>query len=125
MTDLFDRASRWLGDQRKRHATEWVHYYRGASYVRVRATVGSTEFQRDDGSGLAVAFHSTDFLVDAADLVINGATIVPARGDRVVRGGITGGTAFELLGDAGAEPWRYADAYRRVYRVHTKQTGTT
>jgi hypothetical protein len=102
-----------------------VYYYRGDYWVRVRATVGATEFTRDDGSGQAVVFHSTDFIVDAADLVINEARITPQRGDKIVRGTLEDGTVHELMNDPGTQSWRYADAYRRTFRVHTKQTGTT
>ena len=125
MPDLFNKASKWLGRQRRTHATEWVYYYRGGAYARVRATIGATEFQRDDGAGLAITFHSTDFFIDAADLVVGGVRIVPDRGDRIVRGTLEDGTTFELMNDPGTQSWKYADAYRRVYRIHTKQTGTT
>ncbi len=43
-------------------------YVRGAEQVPVKATIGKTEFELDDGSGVIVRIQSRDFLIHAADL---------------------------------------------------------
>ena len=76
MTDLLESASNWLEDQRTRHATRTVTYRRGAlgsggPSVDVLATIGRTEFEVDDGAGALVKVESRDYLILAADLVLD------------------------------------------------------
>lgn len=123
MADLLDKGSKWLGRQRREHAAQEVVYLRGGSSVGVPATIGRTEFDQDE-SGYPVRVHSTDFLIDVADLELDGIPVEPQRGDQVITGRIDEGVVFEVMNVPGAGYWRYADAYRRVYRVHTKQVGT-
>lgn len=121
MSDLLEKAAVWLEDQRSRHASRVVSYVRGGRTLDLPATVGKTVFEVDDGYGVLVRHESRDFLVLAADLVLDGAVILPQRGDRVHE--VQGSTTFIYEVTApGKEPaWRYSDPYRTSLRIHTKQ----
>lgn len=71
-------------------------------------------------SGLAVVSAERDWLVEAADLVLNGAATTPHKGDRITD---ADGTAWELTPVVAGEPaWRFSDPQTRtLYRVHTKR----
>lgn len=124
MADLLQKASDWLEVQRTRHAASTVEYVHGSRSAQVIASVGKTTFEVDDGYGVLVRHESRDFLVLAADLVLDGKATLPERGDRIRE--TQGGQVFVYEVTApGKEPcWRYSDAYRKTLRVHTKQVAT-
>ena len=121
MTDLLRKSSDWLEDQRTRYAASTVEYVRGSRFVELSATVGKTTFEVDDGYGVLVRHESRDFLILAADLVLDGQSIQPERSDRIRE--TQGGTVYVYEVSApGKEPcWRYSDAFRKTLRIHTKQ----
>jgi hypothetical protein len=123
MSDLLQQASNWLEDQRTRHAASTSQYVRGSRSVDLLATVGKTTFDVDDGYGVLVRYESRDFLILAADLVLDGLPLIPQRGDRIQE--TQGGTTFIYEVTApGKEPcWRYSDPYRKTLRIHSKQIG--
>lgn len=124
MTNLLQKASDWLEDQRTKHAAFTVQYVRGSRSVEMPATVGKTTFEVDDGYGVLVRHESRDFLILAADLEMDGQSILPERGDRIRE---TQGTAVFIyeVSAPGKEPcWRYSDAFRKTVRIHTKQIDT-
>jgi hypothetical protein len=121
MADLLERASNWLEEQRRRHASRVVTYVRGGRTLDVLATIGKTLFEVDDGYGVVVRYESRDYLIQAADLVLDSQALVPQRGDRVRE--VQGSTTFIYEVTApGKEPaWRHSDPYRTALRIHTKQ----
>ena len=121
MSDLLETASNWLEEKRTQHASRVVTYARGEQSVEVAATVGKTTFEVDDGYGVLVRHESRDFLVLAADLVLDAEQVLPNRGDRIreTQGSMV--YVYEVLAP-GKEPcWRYSDPYRKTLRIHTKQ----
>jgi hypothetical protein len=122
--DILQKGSDWLGRQRRAHASREVIYQRQSSSVSVPATIGRTEFEQDDGGGFPVQVHTTDFLIDVADLELDGIPVEPSRGDRIIDGRIDEGVVFEVMPIPGGHVWRFADEYRKVYRIHTKQVET-
>jgi len=124
MADLLEKASVWLEDQRTRHASRVVTYVRGSRTLDLPATVGKTVFEVDDGYGVLVRSESRDFLVLAADLMLDSQPIVPQRGDRIQE--VQGSTTFVYEVTApGKEPaWRHSDPYRKTLRIHTKHVDT-
>lgn len=119
--DVLRQASDWLEEQRTRHAASMVEYVRGDQSVELAATIGKTTFEVDDGYGVLVRHESRDFLVLAADLILGGQMTTPERGDRIreTQGDRT--YVYEVLAP-GKEPcWRYSDAFRKTFRIHTKQ----
>jgi len=125
MTDLLQKASDWLENQRTRHAATTVQYVRGSRSVEVLASIGKTTFEVDDGYGILVRHESRDFLILAADLVLDDQPILPQRGDRIRE--TQGGQVFVYEVTApGKEPcWRYSDSYRKTLRIHTQQSEVT
>ena len=124
MAHLLERASAWLDDQRTRHASRVVSYVRGSRTLDVSATIGRTMFEVDDGCGVLVQHESRDFLILAADFVLDDQPILPQRGDQVREA--QGNTTFvyEVMAPGNGPCWRYSDAFRRTFRVHTKQIDT-
>jgi hypothetical protein len=121
MANLLQKSAEWLEDQRTRHATSPVEYVRGSLVAEVPATVGKTTFELDDGYGVLVRHESRDFLVLAADLVLDDVPALPERGDRIRETQGQQVFVYEVTGP-GKEPcWRYSDPYRKTLRIHTKQ----
>jgi hypothetical protein len=124
VADLLDKGSNWLQGQRKKHATREVTYRRGAESVGVKATIGRTVFEQDDGAGVIVRTQVRDYLIDTVDLVIAGQPTLPEKGDRIEETDAGKTYIYEVL-PIGAEPhWRYSDPYRRTLRIHTKLVAT-
>jgi len=123
MTDMISDGAVWLDGMRNDHLTVAVVYSRGSDSVAVQATIGSTDFRLDDGTGASVRYVSRDFLIRTADLVLDGSAIEPRRGDEIqeTKGGVV--YTHEVMGPDNDEPvWRYSDSDRLVMRIHTKQT---
>lgn len=125
MTDLLDRASAWLDGMRTKHASRLVLYQRGGQSVSIAAGIGRTLFQIDNGTGVIETFESRDFLILAADLVLNGLATLPKAGDRIREPGGSDSTSYvyEVLAPGTEPAWRYSDPYRRTLRIHSKQIG--
>ena len=113
-----------LTTQRKAFMGTAVTYYRGASSVAVTATPGRTVFRYGNEVGALIREVSTDFIIDVADLVIDGVTVEPARGDQVwqVADGVT--YKYGVMSFGGEPAWRWTDGHRRAWRIHTKLVGT-
>jgi hypothetical protein len=118
MGDLLDKGSAWLESQRTQHMTRDVTYARGIITAAVKATIGRTEYETDDGQVVRTEFTDRDFLISVSDLVLNGVARLPEEGDQIheVHGNNT--LIFEVMG------WRYSDPYRRTFRLETKHVGT-
>lgn len=124
MPNLLQTGSAWLADQMKSHGSVDVRYERGAEQMPVKATVGKTEFELDDGSGLVVRVQSRDYLIQSADLVLGGVPSLPVAGDRIRE--TQGATTFVYEVNApGNEPhYRFSDPFRKLLRIHTKHVAT-
>jgi hypothetical protein len=120
VSDLLDKGSAWLEGQRKKHATREVTYSRGVQSVVVKATIGRTLFEQDDGAGVIVRMQVRDYLIDTADLVLAGEQTLPAKGDRIEEIDAGQKHTYEVLPLGGEQHWRYSDPYRRTLRIHTK-----
>lgn len=116
MTDLLDKASVWLEDQRTRHLTRMFTYRRGAASIPVAATLGKTAFELDDGAGAVLRVESRDYLILAAELTIG----LPEPGDQIIDQGVV----YAVMPFGNEPAWRYSDGYRRTLRIHTKQVDT-
>lgn len=114
----------WLNKQRKAHLAETVTYKRGAESISISATLGAMTYEVVDDHGLLVKARSSDFLIEAADLVFGGGKTEPKIGDqiRVTSGDDT--LVFEVLDLGGVGVFRYSDPYGKVLRVHAKQIDT-
>jgi hypothetical protein len=132
--NLLERGSNWLADMRHRHATRTVTYQRGdpasgGASVEVKATIGTTTFEIEDGTGALVKIESRDYLILAADLVLDGEQTPPKQGD-VIRETASDGSGkvyvYEVMGPGGASGgphYRHSDPFRKTLRIHTKLIG--
>ena len=124
MTDVLDKGSAWLEDQRTRHMTRMVTYHRGGDSVALSATIGRTEFEQADEFGVIHKIESRDYLVTTTDLVLAGIQSLPKAGDQVreTDGAMT--FVYEVMAPGSEPPYRRSDPYRRTLRIHTKHIGT-
>ena len=122
MPDLLRDGQAWLADQLQEHAATQVVYLRGADEVPVRAVIGRTLLQLDDGmGGVRMEWTDRDYLIRAEDLALGGSPAPPQRGDQIREVVGTQTLVYEVLAPAGEPPWRWADPHRQMYRIHTKQ----
>ena len=124
MADLLGKASTWLAGQRKKHLTVTVTYRRGVFFVSLLATRGETNFEEEDGIGPIVRTESRDFLIEAADLILNSLVELPKRGDKIedVIGSQT--FVYEVTAPRGVPHFRFSDTTHQTLRIHTKHVGT-
>jgi len=120
MADILEQSSAWLDDQRVRRLSRAVSYCRAEDSVEVQAAVGRTLFQVDNGAGVLESFESRDFLVRAADLVLDGEKALPERGDRIRETQDETVYVYEVMAPGREPHYRFSDPYRRTLRVHTK-----
>lgn len=118
MTDLIESGLSWLRTQRKAQMGRTVVYSRGDDEVEVTATPGQTIVRLSQGAGVEIRERIQDWIIDVADLVLDGAAVEPREGDRITESG----NVFEVMKPPGQEPpWRYTDSYRAAYRIHVKE----
>lgn len=97
-----------------------VRYSRGASWVRVRAVPGHTDFTLSDQWGAVSEYRSRDFIVQGCSLKLGGTLVKPQRGDTISEGG----NVYEVSRpDGGEQPWSFSDNGGNFYRIHTKLKG--
>lgn len=121
--NLLALGSAWLGKVQAEHASEEVHYLRGDSAVAVRAVVGRSEFEHADAEGHVTRLQPKDFLILAAELLVDDVPAEPAPGDRVVQGGLEDGHVYEVMDLPGVPCWSWSDPLHAKYRIHTKFVG--
>ncbi|MBN2377055.1 MAG: hypothetical protein JXD22_11680 [Sedimentisphaerales bacterium] len=123
MTDLLKTGSDWLGSMMKTHASQSVVYWRDVNSVTVDATLGRTFYDDVDGNGFAVKSHTTDFIIDTDDLLLNSVKIEPEVGDliKVTRADRVDVFEVSRLSDS---CWNYSDAYAQFFRIHTRLIDT-
>lgn len=123
MTDLLKTGSDWLGSMMKSHASQSVEYFRETGSVVVSATLGRTFYDDADDNGLTVKSHTTDFIIDSADLLLNSVEIEPTVGDLIKVTRADRVDVFEVSRLAGS-CWQYSDTYAQRYRIHTRLIDT-
>ncbi|HBE68505.1 MAG TPA: hypothetical protein DDW52_10195 [Planctomycetaceae bacterium] len=113
---LLQNAEAYLREVRRQHLAQLVTYQRGADSVDLLATQGSTDTENDSGA-VVVQSRSIDWILEAADLLLNETEVLPEKGDRIV----VGSRIYEVV-DLGGEPcfrWHGRDSLS--LRVHTKE----
>jgi hypothetical protein len=61
-----------------------------------------------------------DFLIAAADLMLDGQPLIPTRGDTIL---VTAGESvetYEVLPYGNEPAWRWADPHQSILRIHGK-----
>lgn len=83
-----------------------------------RARHGRTLFAGLSEQAVAVQWGERDYLIEVADLVLNGSATTPQRGDRITEGS----DVWELASPQTEEAcWRYSDQGRTAFRCHVKR----
>jgi hypothetical protein len=118
--DLLAQGAAWLESMRSQFASSPVTYRRGAATASVLASRGRSTFQLSDSEGAVFRAISVDWLIGVSDLVLNGKSTTPQRGDRVED---ADGNIFEVLPFGSYPEWEYSDQYRNTFRVHSKDNG--
>lgn len=98
-----------------------IIYTRGSASVTLTAVPTRTTREVDIGDGILGYIEFHDYLIEAADLVLNSSTVLPQPGDQVTDT-INGTTQTLEAMPIGDEPcYRFSDCDRTLLRVHTKQ----
>ena len=125
MQDMLADGLAWLDGQLKANASQTVTSARGYSSVDLPATYGMKLLKLDDGfGGIRLEWTDMDFGISAADLVLDGEQVEPARGDLIYIQAPTGVEIFEVFPFGNEPPWRWSDPHRNRYRIHTKHIDT-
>ena len=99
---------------------ESVTYTRGAYSLTLTAVRGATGWDRSAPyGGVRIGDRSTDWIVEAADLVdSSGDEIKPQRQDEIAVGGVT----YRVMPyGPDNQLWMYHDRDRRYIHIHTKE----
>ena len=84
MSDLLKAGQKWLAEKLKKHASREITYRRGEVESIVTATIGKTMADQDTGDGLVLRMEIRDYLIDLADLKLDGQPTLPERGDLII-----------------------------------------
>ena len=98
-----------------------ITFTRGTNAVSLTALPDRSDFQQDDGNGMATEFRSRDWIVPAASLVLAGAIVLPQRGDIVTTSEAGQTQTYEVL----SPPYRPSGPANTRLRIHTKLVKAT
>ena len=118
---MFHRGLQYLTQALREHASIAIVYRRRESSVELRAVVGRTDWAAEETEGPVIAWEGRDYLIEAADLVLDGEVTTPKRGDLIEEVRDEATLTYAVLAPPGADVWRYSDPQRVRIRVHTKQ----
>ena len=124
MANLLEQGAAWLAGQLQTHASARIVYQRDNDAVILQATIGKTEFEIDDGSGVLQRVESRDYLVPTAALRLAGVQTLPIVGDRIRETQGSRTFVYEVLAPGKEPHYRYSDPFRTLLRIHTKLVAT-
>lgn len=93
----------------------------GGDYVDVPATIGQTPIGFDHGNGVIQTWQSTDFLVQAADLVIADQEITPHVGMWIACTLNGRSVEFNVLEADNGRCFQWSGPGRTTFRIHAKE----
>lgn len=114
---FLDDGVAYLNDVLDDQTASDVTYQRGGQSATVSATPGVSVFELDSEFGV-LRIESRDYLVTASGLAAFGE---PRRGDRIIESQSGQDVIHEVLEQSGVPPFKYSDAGRLRYRIHTKR----
>jgi hypothetical protein len=120
MQDMLSLAASWLDGMRRENLSRYVSYRRGSGVTApFPATIAGTVFEVQSEMGVVERWESRDFIVSATDFPED----VPQRGDQITEtiGGTT--VTYEVCAPRGMPVWKYADPYRKAFRIFAKAIG--
>jgi hypothetical protein len=117
VADMLADGVAWLAGQLKTAAGRVVTYQRGGDSVDVTATIGRSQFESANQSGVTEVWESRDYIIQKVDLPFGD----PQRGD-VLLEEVNGDVfTYEVSAPRGIPVVHY-DAFRYMARVHSKLT---
>ncbi len=127
MVDVLEDAAEWLGEQFEEHVSRLVRYERDGEFVLLKVTVGRTEYQAsNEYGGIINKWTDRDFIFPAEDLVFSDGRATPEEGDKIheLDPNDSVNRTYEVMIENDQQCFRFCDPYRKVLRVHTKETAT-
>lgn len=122
MTNMLQDGVVWLGGQLKNSAGLTVSYSRGAYSVSLTATATYHEYQILDEEGFATVVLSRDYLLHAADVVLNAVQVTPRSGDRITETISGVSVVFEVMPlSESVREYEQLDPDGALLKVHTKK----
>jgi hypothetical protein len=116
MQDLLSSASEWLNGMRQEHLSRYVSYVRNGISMPCPATVAATTFEMQSDMGVVERWESRDFIISVNQFPQD----IPMRGDTITEN-LDGTTVtYQVCAPKGMPVFRYADPYRKAFRVFTK-----
>lgn len=122
MTNLLQDGVTWLGTRLKAVAGLSVTYARGSDSVAVTASAAFHEYQIVDEEGFSASVLVRDYLLHAADLIIDGSVITPRAGDTITEtiNGVS--QTFEVMPlDERRREYEPLDTDGVLLKLHTKR----
>lgn len=124
MAKMLPAAAAWLATQIQAAGGATYLYKRGSQTCSLAANPGSALLRVDDGHGGTRIYHTdSDFVFEAAELILGGQVVRPEEGDQIIETVAGGGErTYEAMPPAPNEQcWRWADAPTKLMiRLHTK-----
>lgn len=117
MADMLEDGAGWLASQLAGSAGRTCGYRRGANTATVTATIGRSQFDAMNQSGITETWESRDYLIRTEELPYG----EPVRGDIIIEdvGGVS--TFYQVTAPRGMPVFHPGDAFQKLIRVHTKQ----
>lgn len=98
-----------------------VTYQSSSGSVDVQATLGHSDLEDDKiGMGIIIS-RTTDFLINADSLVINGAVVEPSINDMIHSSHSGSLKSYRVTPDSGDACFVPHDNRGEVWRIHTKE----
>ena len=120
MANLLAAGAAYLAAQLKASAAVTVTYSDGVNSVEISATPGNTPYDVMDRNGVLTQKEARDFIVTAADLVLNSQTVLPQSGHTITETVGSATHTYVVLRIPGANEYRYVDQTRQLLRIHTE-----
>lgn len=116
---LSARRVEFLNRHRRRSNTETVTYARGGVSIEIPATIGRSNFDAQSEDGSVAQTSTIDWLITAADLVLDNEQTLPESGDRITHhtNGFT--CVYEVIQQTSAQAWEDSGGHMITLRIHT------
>jgi hypothetical protein len=117
VADMLAAGASWLSGQLQAAAGRTVTYQRGNEAADITATVGRSQFEAANQSGIVEAWESRDYLIPRSELPFG----EPQRGDRILDE-LEGEIVTYEVGAPRGIPVVHYDPFRIMARIHSTLT---
>ena len=122
MSSAFDQCWQQVAPQFDAFFGAPMTYVRGSLSVAITASVVSNGTEADEEQGIIDAWRACTIAITAADLILGGKQVVPAKGDRITRT-LPGGQVqhYEVMPPPDSEVYESLDPDEFQLIVYCKQ----